>query len=126
MALSEQVHVYLYIPFFFSFGAWVLFFPHSKSLRANPEVKFVFTPAFLREAFNWLAMVGTYLMQAKSLSSSLFNSTLRKGRISKSSFVWERRMARFCCMVWSVCGRGILVSYVFEFFTVVAIVFIKV
>ena len=56
-------------------------------LREVPEVKVVLTPAFLSVARNWGAISGTYVMQAKSLSSSLEMLKKRKGNSSKRDFV---------------------------------------
>ena len=110
MDFWEQVQVYLYIPFFFSFGACVLFFPHSMFLRVVPDVKVVLIPAFLREALSWLEIVGMYWMHAYSLSSSLFRSTPQKGSMSNRSLVWRSSMT---CSCFCLNVRGF--SFLYDF-----------
>ena len=52
------------MPFFFSLGAWVLFFPQSRFLSVVPDVNVVFIPAFLRLALSEFAIEGMYGMHA--------------------------------------------------------------
>ena len=85
--------MYLYIPFFCSFGGWVLFLEHRMFLRLVPEVKLVLMPAFLRDALIWWESPGMYGMQANDLRSSLVRLTLRNGSSSKSSFVLDSTIA---------------------------------
>ena len=50
--------MYLYMPFFFSFGGCVFFLPHSMSLSLGAEVNVTFTPALVNAILSCGAISG--------------------------------------------------------------------